>query len=259
MVWRTFTFLITAFWLVMTVLLVRVTYYPEGSQFAKLPPGKVFKMFLDRGMTDNTLRLYHGDKRVGFASLNPVRSSKGKDSGDYTLVFRAQLDKGAVEFVDSQVSWHVNFTLHGTERWGGMSGNVQFSDVGTTINFTWAEGASMPKFTVHSKSGDVDDSMLKMFAPQMFGATGMPVLPPGVEAPPAGESPIQVKAREGVMTLAGQKRRGYVIEFSIMDQFHAKAFFTEAGELALVEMPEGWRGLHEVVYNLEPGIPDQEP
>src|SRR6478609_1715624 len=103
MVWRTFTFLITAFWLVMTVLLVRVTYYPEGSQFAKLPPGKVFKMFLDRGASSQTLQIYHGDKKVGYASLDPERAGRERAPGDYSLVFRAHLDKGAVEFVDSQV------------------------------------------------------------------------------------------------------------------------------------------------------------
>src|ERR1700759_3547351 len=102
MAWRIFTFLITAFWLVMTVLLVRVTYYPEGSQFAKLPPGKVFKMFLDRGATSQTLQIYHGDKKVGYASLDPQRNARGLAPGDYALVFSAHLDKGSVEFVVSQ-------------------------------------------------------------------------------------------------------------------------------------------------------------
>jgi hypothetical protein len=60
------------------------------------------------------------------------------------------------------------------------------------------------------------------------------------------------------MSLAGQRRRGYVIDFTIMDQYRAKAFFTEAGELALVEMPDGWRALDQIIYQLVPEIPEPD-
>jgi len=161
-----------------------------------------------------------------------------------------------VQFVDSRV--HLDLTMHGSDGLNGMVGNMRFDDIGTTIDFNWPEGASMPKFKLHSKTGDVDDTMLKMFAPQMFGANGNLTAPPGMNLPAGADSPIQVKAREGIMALAGQRRHGYVMEFTLMDQYHAKAFFTEAGELALVEMPEGWRAMHQLIYNLDPAVPDPD-
>ena len=72
------------------------------------------------------------------------------------------------------------------------------------------------------------------------------------------EGALQLTAREGVVMLAGQKRRGYVMELKIMDQNRAKIFFTEAGELALVEMTDGWRALDPIIYGLVPEIPEPE-
>jgi len=258
MAWRIFTFLATAFWLVMTFLLVRVTYYPEGSQFAKLPPGKIFRVFMDRGISGDQLQVFHGDQKVGYASFSPRRLNSNRDqpSPDFDLTFSLTLDKGAVQFVDSRV--HLDVTVHNSADKNGMIGHVRFDDIGTTIDFDWPEGASMPKFKLHSKTGDVDDTMLRMFAPQMFGANGAVTPPPGVNLPEGAENPIQVKAREGIMSIAGQRRHGYVMEFTLMDQYHAKAFFTEAGELALVEMPEGWRAMHQFIYNLDPAVPDTD-
>jgi hypothetical protein len=258
MVWRAFTFLVIAFWLVMTLLLVRATYYPEGSQFTRVPPGKIFKIFLERGATENTLQIYHGDKKAGYVNFSPRRTGKAKTNGDYDMLLSGSMDRGSVDFVDSRVEWHLNVTLHGAERWGGMSGTVRFPDAGSIVSFAWPENASLPKFTVHTKTGDVDDTMLKMMAPQLFGASGV-TPPPGVNLPEGGaEGALQIKAREGVMALAGQRRRGYVMEFTIMDQYRAKAFFTEAGELALVEMPDGWRALHQIIYQLVPEIPEPD-
>ena len=68
---------------------------------------------------------------------------------------------------------------------------------------------------------------------------------------------MKVTAREGSMKIAGQRRKGYVIEFSLMDHYHAKAFFTEAGELAIVELPEGYRAVEPVIHGLVPDEPDE--
>ncbi len=258
MLWRLFTVCIIAFWLVMTVLLVRVTYYPEGSQFAKVPPGAIFKMFLERGATQNTLHIYHNDKKVGYATLTPHRTEVKNGPADYVMMLQGTMDKGSVELADSQVVWHLNLELHGAERWGGMNGWVRMADIGTAFDFNWPEGESLPKFTLRGSNGYLDDKMLRTMMPFMAGS-GAPSLPPGIELPkPGSDATLQVKAREGVMKLAGQKRRGYVMELSVMEQHRAKAYFTEAGDLALVEMPGGWRALDPLIYGLVPEIPEPE-
>jgi hypothetical protein len=262
MLWRLFTLFVTVFWLVMTLLLVRVT---EGSQFAKVPPGAIFKMFLARGATTNQFMLYHGDKKVGHGILTPRRVAKPGGPADYEMMMSGMLDRGAQDLVDSEVSWRVNLFLHAAERWGGVNGALRMPQAGVSLDFNWAEEDTLPKFSLHTKSGDMDDRMLRLMMPFMTNGNGEIKPPPGmqlpagVKLPAAGaEGTVQVRAREGVMVLAGQKRRGYVMELVIMDQQRAKAFFTEAGELAMVEMPDGWRALDPVIYNLVPEIPDPE-
>ncbi len=264
MLWRLFTLSITVFWLVMTVLLLRITYYPEGSQFAKVPPAAIFRMFLARGATTNELALYHGDKKVGRGTLTPRRVVKTTGQSDYEMLMAGTLDKGAVDMVDSQINWHVNLMLRAGERWGGVTGWFRMPEAGANLDFNWLEGDALPKFSLHTKTGDMDDKMLRLMMPFMSGPGGIKP-PPGVELPsglkmPAGgvDGAVEVKAREGVLMLAGQKRHGYVVELVIMDQQRAKAFFTEAGELAMVEMPDGWRALHPVIYGLVPDIPEAE-
>jgi len=258
MLWRLFTASIIAFWLVMTVLLVRVTYYPEGSQFAKVPTATIFKMFLERTTGSNPLHIYHRDKKAGYATLTLHRTRAVDGTADYVVMMQATMDRGALDFVDSQVIGHVNLELHGMERWGGMNGFLRLPDVRTTFDFNWSENESLPKFTLRAGGTTMDDKMLRVMMPLMSGANGVQP-PPGMNLPPVNtQSSLQLTAREGAMTLAGQKRHGYVMELTIMDKRRAKAFFTEAGDLALVEMPDGWRALDPVIYGLLPEIPDEE-
>lgn len=259
MAWRIFTALIIAFWLVMTGLLVKTTYYPEGSQFAKVAPSAIFKMFLDRGANQNTLHIYHRDKRAGYATVTLRRTSLKTAPADYMLMMQATMDKGALDFVDSQAVAHLNLELHGAERWGGMSGWLRLADVSTTLDFNWAENDRLPKFNLRAGGTTMDDKMLRLMMPFMAGPDGTVKPPPGVNLPTLNpQSSLQLMAREGTMMLAGQKRRGYVMELSVMDQNRGKAYFTEAGELALVEMPDGWRALDPVIYGLVPEIPEPE-
>jgi hypothetical protein len=258
MLWRLFTGFIITFWLVMTVLLVRVTYYPEGSQFAKVPPSTIFKMFSERGSDPLPVHIYHGAKKTGYASVTLHRVKPEDGTGDYVVTIQATLDRGGLDFVDSQVVGNLNLEMHGMERWGGMHGFLRMPDVRTAFDFNWPENESLPKFNLRTGGTTLDDKVLRVMMPFMAGPDGVHP-PPGVNLPTIDpQSSLQLTAREGVMTLAGQKRHGYVMELAIMDKRRAKAFFTEAGDLALVEMPDGWRALNPVIYNLLPEILDDQ-
>lgn len=243
--WRFITFMIFAFWAVMVTLLVRATYYPEESRFAQLPPRTVLRMFLDQANNSNTLHLYHDGVKVGHVFLSAHHASDHADGDDYSLLISGLLEKGAVQEVDGALSWRMSMLLLGAERWGGASGQIRIHDSASVFDFNWAQGQKFPAFTLRKGVEIVaDDKLLQLMMPEM---------PPDA----GGNDMVTVKAREGVMNLAGQKRRGYVLELKFME-YHLKAFFTEAGELAFAELPGGYRALEPVVHGLVPDETAQE-
>ena len=243
--WRFITLLIFAFWAVMVTLLIRATYYPEESRFAQLPPRAVLKMFLDQANSSNTLHLYHEGVKVGHVFLSAHHPSDRLDSDDYSLLISGLLEKGAVKDLDGALSWRVGMLLLGAERWGGASGQVRLHDSATVFDFNWPQSAQLPAFTLRKGTEIVaDDKLLQMLIPETVPDAG-------------GDQLINVRAREGVMMLAGQNRRGYVLELKFME-YHVKAFFTEAGELAFAELPGGYRALEPVVHGLVPDETSQE-
>ena len=244
--WRVLAFLVFAFWAVMATLLVRVTYFPEDSRFAQLPPRAILKKFLDQMSNASTLHLYHNGVKVGHVFVSSHLENGHSEGGDYSLQISGLLEKGAVQDVGTSVSWRIHLMLLGAEHWGGGNGQVRMQDSGSVFDFNWPQDQSRPKFTLR-KGGEIvaDDKLLQMM---------MPGTPPEAN----GESMIKVKAREGMMRLAGQKRKGYVLELSIMDQHHIKAFFTEVGELAYAELPGGYRALEPVMHGLVPDEPEVE-
>lgn len=246
MMWRAITCMVFAFWVVMFSLLVRATYYPEESRFAQLPPRSVLRMFIDQANNASTLHLYRDGLKVGHLFLSAHRAVDYLESGDCSLLASGLMEKGALQDVEGAVSWRLNLQLLGGERWGGASGQLRIQDSGTVFDFNWPHDQHLPAFTLR-KAGEVvaDDKLLQTMIPEM---------PPGA----GGDDMVKLKAREGVMQLAGQKRRGYVLEFSVMEQYHIKAFFTEAGELAYAELPGNYRALEPVIHGLIPEETVQE-
>ena len=261
LMWRALNFLIIAFWVLMTALLVRNVYYPEGTEFAEVPPRVILKSFLDQGGLINTLHVYHRDQKIGHAAVNPRKLSESPLESDYDLLISGLLDEGTFPDVKGRISWHLDLRLDNGDSWGGASGRVRLMDSGTVFDFNWEKNQAIPTFSMKQNGLVVaDDSLVQpLIAQMMLGQTHSSTLPDGTPVnSKGGDGVFTVKSREGKMKIAGQKRKGYVIELGFMDRYNLKAFFTEAGELALVELPEGYRLLEPVIYGLIPDDPDEE-
>ena len=74
-------------------------------------------------------------------------------------------------------------------------------------------------------------------------------MPKGAVAPGA----TALHAREGVMTLAGRERKCFVLTLPILGSHEVKMIFTEAGELARIDLPEGYSLLEPMIYGLQDG------
>lgn len=244
MLWRSVVILIILFWLVMASLLLRVTYFPEDSQFARLPPGAVLQMFLDRGASGKQLHLYHGDRRIGQLTLDIRRMPDARQPDDVALLIAGVLQSGELPDIASSLNWRLNLNLRGGQRWAGTSGQVRLPELGVLLDFKWREGGPAPEFTLHRKGVlQADNGMLQPFLGQLATTPG---------AGAAQNDFLGVTAREGAMKIAGQKHRGSVIRFSVMDRYRASAFFTEEGDLALIELPNGYRALEPNIHGLVP-------
>lgn len=264
--WRVLTFLIVAFWAVMTALLVRYTWFPEGSHFAEVPPRMVLQRFLEEGSslsTLSTLHVYQRQRKIGHAAVTSrrVRSSGGQQGNDYHIHITGLIEKGSFSGVEENISWRVELKVLNLERFGGAKGQVRMDKSSRILDFLWPPGARIPSFTL-KEAGQVvvDDQLVQPMVAQMLGGGGAAGMAENLGIPATGDAAglIHVTARESVMSFAGQKSKGYTLDFSVMDRWKARAFFTEAGELALVDLPDGYRLVEPVIHGLAPDYDEDE-
>jgi len=273
MMWRTISFLVILFWLVMSVLLVRLTYFPDGTAFGKVPPDMVLRMFMDQGTSLNTLHIYRDQAKIGYASVASRRGEpehgrpdKVEANGDRSLMASGVLDKGAIsDITPDQVAWRFDLNLGDLTQIKGSTGQIRLMDAGLVLDYQWAAGEKMPRFTLKHHGQLLGDQSSSLMMGQMLGMPNIDgFLPEGGKAAPPDDasSLMKVNARQGAMNLSGQKRKGYVLEVSFMERWKVKAFFTEVGELAVVDLPEGYRLVEPVIHGLQPdfeGADYEEP
>jgi hypothetical protein len=250
--------LVLAFWLVMTVLLVRYTYFPEGSRFAEVPPRVVMKLFLEQGVKNNAMHVYHYDKKIGHASFE-ARKVKSIESlpGDpvtHVVKINGLLEKGMLSAVKDPIIWRLEARLKGMEQFEYFKAHIYMQDSGITAELVWNAGDRAPKISFASKEGPRPETeMLQTLLGQVLGSGSMP----GGAAAPSEQS-VQLTTRQGTMNIGGQKRLGFTMEIGATEAWKMKAFFTEAGELALVTLPDGYRLMEQTIYGLAPDYGEEE-
>jgi hypothetical protein len=63
----------------------------------------------------------------------------------------------------------------------------------------------------------------------------------------------QLRAREGLMQLAGRERKCFVLTLPLFGQHEIQMIFTEAGELARIDLPDGYALLEPTIHGLQEG------
>lgn len=261
MVTRLFMALVLAFWLVMTVLLVRYTYFPESSQFAEVPPRVVMKLFLEQGNKTNAMYVYHYEKKIGHASVMalPVKGidSKPGDPPVHLLKISGLLERGMLKSVDQAVVWRLDARLNRMEEFEYLKGTITLQDPDIKAEFVWNSGEKAPTITFSQRGGEPapELQMMQTLLRQMLGSGKQTV--PDMAAVP-DEKSVHLITREGSMNIGGQKRQGYTLELGATESWRLKAFFTEAGELALVNLPDGYRLMEQTIYGLTPDYGKEE-
>ena len=257
--WTFIKTLIICLWLVSTVLLVRHEYFPETDRMAPVPIRAVMKAFLEHGAEQNSMHLFHDGQKIGFAAANAKVVAGDKGEKDYTMQIAGTIEKGGTPWFEGTLSWRLDLKLKNGEDWNGMKGFLRMPDEMRVVDFNWERGQRFPHFVARQKGVITLTDENPMVTTALMGmGTGMVPLPGGMTMPTTEEGLLKVDCHQGLLTLGGQKTRVNVIELTFMEQYSIRAFFTELGELAIVEMPEGYRLMNDVIYNLEPGIGDDE-
>lgn len=261
MLWRLTTALILLFWAVMTVLLVRRTYFPTEAEHAVVPVKLVMQRHAANHAPGGTLTLMQGDRACGNATFMLTDYPATGERKGYTWQVGGALNSGARGQLEAPaITWHFSGDFTDDERWERIGLAVRSRSADTTVTIGWKLGQDMPTIEVRKAKDLVMDTAQALAqakgSPMMTGFGGLTSMIPGF----GGHSPavslehlIRLGAREASMTMGGRQRKAFVINLSLMSLYQAKAWFTEAGELVRVDLPQDYRLVDPLVLGLDEG------
>lgn len=241
------------FCLSMTSWLFYSVYFRKDLFQEEVPFSIILRKFLREAADITTLHVYHHETKLGFASVN-TRPVNVNQKDDYFVLVSGFLQKGVIPNVEDDTMWRVDFRIDNYEVWNGSTGQVRMPKLGNTFDFKWMKGEKLPTFQL-KQSGVVlaDEKMLGPLISQNLGLMQMSQ---------AGIDPqtltMEQSTHMGSLEIAGQKRRGYFWELFIAKRWKVRAFFTEAGQLAVVDFPNGYRLLEPIMYGLVPDYTEEE-
>ncbi|WP_395749776.1 hypothetical protein [Prosthecobacter sp.] len=262
MFWRVAAVLAVLFWAVMSGLLVRDIYFPEASRFAVVPPKVVMNLFLRQSETfGTTLHLYHHNEKIGHADLQVSRRGKADGQVMYDLIAHGvveQLEPGG-QLRSIAATWSMGSTLADAERWKHLTLKASLPHQDASMHLNWNENQPTPEVQV--KQGDrvvMNSQDVKALMGMVAGKDGDLALLSmvGGGLPKAGGGGTQteamiLQAREGLLALAGRQRKCFVLTLPILGMYEVKMIFTEAGELARIDLPDDYVLLEPTIHGLQ--------
>lgn len=263
MLWRVVAVLTVVFWSVMSGLLVRDSYFPEESRFAMVPPKMVFDLFLRQSENYGcTLHLYHQKEKVGHANLQVAKRIKPNHQTVYDIIGHGSVEQEAEAGQPANsilTAWSLGCTLADAERWQHLGLKATFPQRDAIMEISWDEKKPTPEVLV--KQGDrvvmssKDVQMLMSMGGGMDGGPAMlSMLGGGMMKSETSPDAMKLQAREGQMVLAGKQRKCFVLTLPVMGMHEVKMIFTEAGELARIDLPNDYVLLEPAIHGLQEGM-----
>lgn len=258
MIWRAAAILAVLFWAVMSGLLVRDVYFPEASRFAVVPPRVVIDLFLRQSDSfGSNLHLYHQRERIGHASFQISHRIKPNHNEVYDVLARGVVEQpGEGDSRHVEASWTVACILADAERWEHLEIKADFPHRDASMKMSWNEKQSAPDVLVKQGQRVVMNSQdVKMLlgAGQDGALSMLSLLGVGPPKNDGTAKETKLQAREGVMMLAGRQRKCFVLTLPIFGQREVKMMFTEAGELARIDLPDDYSLLEPTIHGLQEG------
>lgn len=250
MLWKSVTALIVLLWAVMTFLLVRETYFPEESRLTEVSVNTVLERAAQhRNLTRNTLTLTRNGVRLGHADVSVLERKDESASAPLGFTWQAG---GLIEgkswgVADGSAVWRFDGDVNREQGWERISLAVRIADTDTNLLVGWKKGDDMPKIELKRRGELImnTEQALDQAKSQQGGgaAMGLMGMLPGFlgKQTVSLERLIQLQAHRGHMQLAGEERKSLQLTLSLLGFYQAKLSYTEAGELARIELPQGWQ------------------
>ena len=266
MIWRVAAVLAVVFWAVMSGLLVRDIYFPEASRFAIVPPRMVMDLFLQQSEDfGSTLHLYHQREKLGHANIQVSRRIKPSHQTVYDIIAHGVVEQGTPgEPIRSIVAtWSLGCILADAESWQQLILKASFPQRDASMQLSWNEKQTTPEVMVKQGERVVMNSQdVKMLMSMGTGQGGTLAMlsmlggnVPKTSVPPNKSEAMKLQAREGMMVLAGRQRKCFVLTLPIMGMYEVKMIFTEAGELARIDLPDDYVLLEPTIHGLQDAVP----
>ncbi|HRH98635.1 MAG TPA: hypothetical protein PLB55_22015 [Prosthecobacter sp.] len=259
MIWRMAAVLAVLFWAVMSGLLVRDIYFPEASRFAIVPPRMVIDLFLQQSETfGSTLHLYHQREKIGHANIQVSRRIQPNHRMVYDLIAHGSVEEvgAGTQMRRIEATWSLGCILADAERWQHLTIKAGFPQRDASMQLSWDKDQDAPDLLVKQGERVVmnsqDAKMLMGAAAGKDGALAILSLLGG-GLPKAGAEPEsrQLQAREGLIMLAGRQRKCFVLTLPLLGMHELKMIFTEAGELARIDLPDDYALLEPTIHGLQ--------
>ena len=259
MLWRLASALILIFWAVMTTLLVRHTYFPAEAEFAPVPMSLLMQRFASTAMPSNTLQLRQGKTLLGNATLAIVDwkdTATGASKG-YTWQVGGMIEAPPDLGQQARVTWNFSGDYTTDGRWERIALSARSSATDTFVNVSWKLGQELPVIEVRKGDKIVMDTATAMEQaksnPMLAGMGGMTSMLPSFLGNKAVslEHLINLSAKEASIRLGNRQRKAFLLTASLMNLYQTKAWFTEAGEIIKVDLPQGYRLTNPLVFGLD--------
>lgn len=264
MLWKSVTALIVLFWLAMTSLLIRHTYFPDAPVLTSVPVVQALDHIANhRHVSTSTLTLTQHGKRQGSADLNISEWRELQSHKRLGFHFQAGgqvVAPGQETTMGASLTWRFDGDFKEAGGWQQLSLAARVPATDTSLFIGWKQGDEQPKIEVwrnkelvmdtkraleeaRQKQGAGSLGLMGGMLPGMFGSQSVSL-----------ENLIQLRADEGIIPIAGKKRKGRILTIALMGFYQAKASYTEDGELTRVELPQGWQLIDPLLEGLDAAL-----
>jgi len=255
-IWRVAYIAITIFWIAMTSLLIKRIYFPDEDGFQPVPVEMVFARFSQHNDVINNLNLLLREEKVGHASIS-AKEWKNEETGElrgFAMQAGGMVEGKAWQQDGFNLSWSFAGRFDRAQVWQNLDLRVRTPE--SSVVVMWEQGQETPKIEVMRDGRLVMDTKSLLAQAKMTaalpGLSQLPFLNGGKLDPSlAPSTAVQLSAREGVSSLAGQRRKSFQLVISLLGLVEATAHFTEAGELAKVDLPQDLRLLDPIIFGLD--------
>lgn len=268
MLWKSVSALIVIFWLVMTSLLVKHSYFSDEALAKQVPVSTVLDRMArhqEAAGGSDTMQLLYQNEHAGDVAVGVVHrpAEAGKPSTGFSWHAGGRVTGKPLGLdIATAATWTFDADQTEAQSFERMHIGVVATHTKTAVSIDWKLGDEMPKIEVTREGELVMDTKAVMSeAKKQQGGGGLNLggltsMMPGFLGSQklSLEHLVMMQAKDELIKVGDRRLRGSTITLSVFGLMQTKMRVTEGGEIAEIEMPNRWRALALLVLGLDPDV-----